>query len=790
MPQLQIRRRATGLRSLRHICLPRPALPRTALLCAALAIAGMLAGGTAQAQPVQALVVISAHGLQRALETAPPGTEITLAGGDYGVLQLRDYGGPAREANPAGRGGQADTPVILRSADPENPARFSGLALRGVAHLTLEGLQFRYRFAPGDKGHTSPFQVRDSTGITIRGNLFEGDLAPGPRPEMAGYPTGSGLALRSVTHSVVEDNEIRRFHRALIVSRSDHILVRHNDIHTIRMDGMNFAQVSDVRIEDNHVHDFIRSVASGDHADLLQFWTSRTTEPSRNIVIRGNILNSGNGLYTQSVFMRNEMVDSGRAGEEMFYRNITIEENVIINAHTHGITVGETRGLTIRNNSVIRNARSQGLRDNPSLWDPRIRVARDSADVRVERNVVRDISGYDGQKDWTVRDNLMIQDRFPSRPLFYDKVFVAARTGDPADLASFAPRPGGPLDGKDLGAPQLATPALVARAARHPAILARTAPGDARTFRFALTGPGAGLAETAQVMWDFGDGRQAEGATADHSYARDGAYTVSARITVPDMPPLHASTPVRAGVSEVLTFSAQTGAFTSYAGAQALEVARPTEEKAPAEQAEQSVSDGTQSPAQRRTSGDKSAAAGQAAAQPAASAPPEATQEEAPLPVPGPLLLGPQAPSVAIAPALIAPLFQATDFSLRLRLRATPGGNRTGDLLQIYRTLGVTVQERGILVIRFRTADGPEQSFSTKPLPFARGDWTDLDFAYSAQTGRFTVTADGQIAGEGHYKGPLQPLAQAGLALGNPFTPKESFSAEVSTLTLSVNTAP
>ena len=123
---------------------------------------------------------------------------------------------------------------------------------------------------------------------------------------------------------------------------------------------MNFAQVERVRIEANHIHDFNRVLESPDHADMIQFWTNGTTSPSSDITIRGNILNSGAGWFTQSIFMRNELVDSGKAEAEMFYRNVIIEDNVIINAHLHGISVGETAGLKIANNTVIRNARSQG----------------------------------------------------------------------------------------------------------------------------------------------------------------------------------------------------------------------------------------------------------------------------------------------------------------------------------------------------------------------------------------------------------------------------------------------
>ena len=65
---------------------------------------------------------------------------------------------------------------------------------------------------------------------------------------------------------------------------------------------------------------------------MIQFWTSGTTSPSTNIVIRGNILDSGDGGWTQSIFMRNEMVDTGGAGDAMFYQNILIEDNVIYNA--------------------------------------------------------------------------------------------------------------------------------------------------------------------------------------------------------------------------------------------------------------------------------------------------------------------------------------------------------------------------------------------------------------------------------------------------------------------------
>lgn len=405
-----------------------------ALLCA---LVGIGVGIGARAQTVQ---LAPADDLAAALSTAAAGTVVELAPGDHGALALR------------GLQGTADAPITLRSADPADPARITGLDLRGAAFLRLEGLVFDYTFSPGDPGNLRPFSVSDSTGIAFVGNLFDGDVAQGVSATDDGFPTAFGLSVRGSTEITVQDNEIRGFYRGLAVSRTADLQVTGNDLHGIRMDGMNFAEVQRVEIAENRIHDFARSLASGDHSDMIQFWTNGTGSPSTDIVIRDNILNAGNGWYTQSIFMRNELVDQGQAGDEMFYRNVTITGNVIINAQLHGITVGETEGLVIANNAVLRNRLAEGPVDNPGLWTPQIRVAPASRDVTITANVTARIAGPDGQRDWQVSDNLIVQDRGRLEDgLFYGLVFADALTGDPSDLASFAPLPGGPLDGSGIG---------------------------------------------------------------------------------------------------------------------------------------------------------------------------------------------------------------------------------------------------------------------------------------------------------------------------------------------------
>ena len=51
----------------------------------------------------------------------------------------------------------------------------------------------------------------------------------------------------------------------------------------------------------------------------------------------------------------------------MFYKNIVIKDNVIKNADYHGITVGETIGVVISNNTVLQNSDSGSVDDIPGI---------------------------------------------------------------------------------------------------------------------------------------------------------------------------------------------------------------------------------------------------------------------------------------------------------------------------------------------------------------------------------------------------------------------------------------
>jgi len=380
--------------------------------------------------------------LSAALARAPEGEVISLAPGNYGGLILSS----ATRANRA---------VTLRSANPQDPARITGLTLDGVANVTLDALVFDYSFQPGDAEWSAPFVIHASSGVVIQNSIFDGDLARSLSGVADGYGTGTGLTVDGSTQVTLKRNRFFKFMRGLTVSDSDNISVVGNEVTAIRSDGMDFVAIQGLLVAENFIHDFRASSASDDHADMIQFWTTGTTRPSSDVVIRDNVLNSGSGDPTQSIFMGNELVAQGTAGPEMFYRNVAITGNVIINSHLHGITVGEVTGLTISHNTLIHNRRTDGAEDNLQLWTPRINIAEASQNVVVESNAMSAISGGENRPDWVMTDNVLIQDSNPAAPFYYDDVFVAALTGDPASLASFAYKLDGPVDGVRTGAPRL-----------------------------------------------------------------------------------------------------------------------------------------------------------------------------------------------------------------------------------------------------------------------------------------------------------------------------------------------
>ena len=471
------------------------------------------------------ITVSNATGLMSALAGATGGETIQLQPGNYGRLAL--WNGRETFVN------NYTSPVTITSANPDDLAFFTSVSLDGVKNLSFDSIKFDYTAAAGAVDWTRPFNVESCAGISIANSVFDGDLASGRGENFDGYGTGYGLSFRDAANISITDNVFFNWARAGLFGSVNNLNVVGNEIFGVRSDGLDFANVDNVLIENNHIHDFTTAPNSGDHPDMIQFWTRGTTSPSTNIVIRGNLLNSGQGGGTQSIFMRNELVDTGAAGNAMFYRNVTIEDNVIHNAHTHGITVGETHGLTIENNTILHNrdAGSDGL-----VHVPTINLKAVSTGVTVTNNILPRLPSIPSAGA-LVANNLIVQSDVPDGANYVGEIFVDALAGAQAAILDLQAVPGGILQQMGVGS-RLTD--FSTRSTAPIGFIVDDAGSGLSLLKHSLDasnlyGPNGKISlQGASVVWNFGDGTTASGVTVDHAFARAGSYDVTATITLPD----------------------------------------------------------------------------------------------------------------------------------------------------------------------------------------------------------------------------------------------------------------
>ena len=525
-----------------------------------------------------------------------------------------------------------------------------------------------------------------------------------------GYGFAIGLGVRASTGIKLEDNEIFNFHRGLSVSESQNLTITGNDLHSMRMDGMNFAQVKNVLIANNSIHDFYGSPNSADHRDMIQFWTNGTKQPSENIVIRGNHLDIGDGSYTQSIFMRNDLVDRGLAGASMFYRNVTIEENVIVNAHHHGITVGETAGLIIRNNSVLHSdgGNPDGL--DQAVEIPKINVATTSTGVSIINNATSVINGWSNQSGWIVRNNAFVQDQDSQALGYYGDVFVSTSLQAVGGTHDFRAVEGGMLDRLSAGATETRDSGSATLEARFQ-VLADVNQSATRIFDASSSNLGLGVLPQGTVFqWNFGDGTTAKGTVVSHVYTQAGTYDVTLTILQSGGAVSAVKLPVPVAGPEIVSMTAGRGFSAFEAGAEIF------------------------------------------------LAPPKTMTAEG-------LQLGSKGVTASIERAHVKDILGADDFSIDLSLKADVT-NTSGELFRLHGSFVATVDSKGELFFRAFTTSGDVKIF-TKGAHLSDGASHDISIVLS--NGQLHVQVDGKVMGSAAMLGTLQSSGTQNLTFGNPW---------------------
>ena len=371
--------------------------------------------------PGESQAISDASALSNALKTATGGEVFVLQAGNYGALRVkRAY----------------KAPVTLRSASAAAPACFTELRIDAAGNLVLDGLVFDYEYSQGEKDSANRFSILNSRGISITNSVFDGGYRAG-----AGH--GRGLRIRDSAKITISGSVFRKWWKALTGDSVVDLSIWGNDFSDIRSDGIALGVIDGLVIEANRMHNFRGVKGNKDHRDMVQILRS-SNRRSTNITIRDNTFDMGAGDYAQTIWMGGDR--KNLADPMLRHQNVLIENNVIYNAHTHGISVHGIDNLSIRKNSVIRVRRAE----TGKVTIPRINVSA-SRYVVIEQNAVAGIIGYKNQPDWVVLNNAIIQDQSPSAPGYYDREFIYYATGATDGYNEYGVRPGGLIDQLDAG---------------------------------------------------------------------------------------------------------------------------------------------------------------------------------------------------------------------------------------------------------------------------------------------------------------------------------------------------
>ena len=544
-----------------------------------------------------------------------------------------------------------------------------------------------------------------------------------------GYGTGIGLSVRWGSGVTIENNEFRDWHRGAVFDSTKNLAVIGNDVHDVRSDGMDFANVQKVLIENNYLHDFRASYAAGDHRDMIQFWTTGTKTPSTDITIRSNVFDIGDGAYTQSIFMRNEVVDTGQAGTAMYYQNVLIENNTIYNGHLHGITVGETNGLVITGNSVLESKDENNPADSTSpLWTPSIRVASNSTGVAITGNAVASITGYSTQASWTVQGNAFVQASNPYGSGYYGDVFIDSTLTSSDSAHHFVALPGSLLETLNAGSALTHAASATGSGALYN-VAEVDGNGAARIFDASVMSNVLGSAlNGATFQWTFGDGTQASGMTVAHSFASGGDYAVNLVVKLANGTSLNAAGDIAIAGSKVVAFDAGTHSFVAYGSGSTQDLG-----------------------ALAKLDGNE-------------------------------LQLGASGTSYKVSSNHLSALKNADDVTINFTLQADTIGSG-GELFRVNSAFLASVTAAGQLFFQTTQRDGSVVKMTTKSA-VALNDGKSHAVSIDLDDGKLQVLIDGQLVGA-IAAGNL-PTSMTDLVFGNPYG-KANFVGDISAFSIDVD---
>jgi len=382
------------------------------------------------------IVINNAAELKTALAGAKGGETFILAPGDYGEISINNKA--------------FAEPITIRSQNLSNMAHLDNLYITNGKNIVVSDIDVGGALRPGESSNAwySAIRVTGSDSVTFQGLNVHG--------QDDGVPTNDRMGMYVLNSNSVKilNSEFSNLQNGIHFNVSTNIVVSGNDVHDIRNDGFEFSQVQRVLIDGNKFHDWWRQ--AGDHCDAIQFWTTNTTAPSTDIMIRNNQIYQGEGTGMQGILIGDERKD-------MPYARVTIENNLIYQSGEYnGLHFNHGTDINIIGNSVltlegskiqaflrVMNVNGGVVQSNVS----NVYIDLNNTNVEFRDNV--DFSKTPGRRNDLDLDNIH---HMSTDGLILPGVGYQAPVSGGSDPIHEIPKPGNENDGVDNG---VTTPSVV-----------------------------------------------------------------------------------------------------------------------------------------------------------------------------------------------------------------------------------------------------------------------------------------------------------------------------------------
>ncbi len=226
--------------------------------------------------------------------------------------------------------------LVIESADPANPASFSGVTVKGSNGITLRNLVISRPPDHPPQQYLALFQ--GASKLTVDGLELVGQGDPALDKMI------SAMMIRNCSDVTVMRSHFSRFRYALSFLSGNRITITRNELHDLRTDAIRGGGVDDLTITQNVIGNF--QPAKGDHPDGIQLWSNNESKPAKRISIRDNLVVRDEGGIIQGIFIR----DTKR---QLPFEQVEISGNLIVGSMFNGISIDGAHGARISNNVVI-----------------------------------------------------------------------------------------------------------------------------------------------------------------------------------------------------------------------------------------------------------------------------------------------------------------------------------------------------------------------------------------------------------------------------------------------------